>query len=327
MIKRRDFLASSAALVGAAIAPSMLWADTKGFPNRHIRMVVPFAPGGGVDVFARLIAQKLKDLKGYTVIVENRSGANGSVGGNAVRTSDPDGYSILFSAGTQVMTKSVMKTPPYDPIADFTPIARAGEAPMILVMSPKRPQNTLAEIIANARTQPNEWNFATSALGSPGHLAELEFNRLAKLNLDIIPYRGTAPGLVDVSAGHVQLMIDPVLALLPSAQGGNVKAIALTSAKRSSLAPDVPTAAESGLPGLDQASWYGVWGPKGLPDDLVTLLNAAINEAVQSLAESGQLAKIGIEPATETPKQFDAFQRSYLEKGSELLKAANFEPI
>lgn len=325
MLKRRDFLVSSAALLGAAFAPTVLRAASD-FPNRPIKLVVPFAPGGGVDVFARLIAQKLKDLKGYTVVVDNRSGANGTTGGGAVRKSSPDGYNILFSAGTHVMATSVMKTPPYDPIADFTPIARAGEAPMIMVMSPKRPQTTIAEIVASARTAPQDWNLAVAAMGSPGHLATIEFNKLANLNLDIIPYRGTAPGLTDVAGGNVQLMIDPVLALLPYAQAGNVKAIALTSSKRSTLAPQVPTAAESGLPGLDQFSWYGVWGPKDMPPELVQSLNAAVNEAVRALADSGQLAKIGVEPVTETPQQFDAFQRAYLQKGADLLASANFEP-
>ncbi len=326
MFKRRDLLISSALFIGAAFAPSALWAGPNDYPNRPIKLVVPFAPGGGVDVFARLIGQKLRDLKGYTIVVDNRSGANGTLGGNAVKKSDPDGYSILFSAGTQVMAARMMKSAPYDPIADFTPIVRAGEAPMMLVMSPKRPQTTITEIIASARKKPEDWNFAASAMGSPGHLATLEFNRLAKLDLDVIPYRGTAPGLTDVAGGNVQLMIDPVLALLPYVQSGNVKGIALTTQKRSSLAPDVPTAAESGMPGLDMSSWYGVWGPPNMPPALVKTLNADINEAVRALAESGQLAKIGIEPVTETPEQFDAFQRSYLSKGSELLEAVKFEP-
>ncbi|OYX89823.1 MAG: hypothetical protein B7Y84_03575 [Azorhizobium sp. 32-67-21] len=204
MLKRRDFLVSSALLLGAAITPSLLKASTAEYPNRPIKLIVPFAPGGGVDVFARLIAQKLKDLKGYTVVVDNRSGANGSVGGNAVRKSDPDGYTLLFSAGTQAMTGSVMKTPPYDPVADFAPIALAGQAPMILVMANNRPQTTIAEIVASARKKPEDWNFAVSAMGSPGHLATLEFNRLAGLDLNVIPYRGTAPGLLDVSSGNVR---------------------------------------------------------------------------------------------------------------------------
>jgi len=327
MIGRRKFLVLSSALLGGIASNNSAFAQAKDFPSHPIRMVVPFAAGGGVDVFARLIAEKLKETKGYTVIVENRGGANGTLGGNVVKLAEPDGYNILFSAGTHVMAKSVMKAPPYDPIADFTPIARAGEAPMMLVMAPNLPQKTIRDIIADARKQPEKWTFATSALGAPGYLAIVAFNKLANLNLMIVPYRGTAPGLTDVAAGHVQLMIDPVLALLPMAQAGKVQAVAITSAKRSSLAPDIPTAAESGLPGLDHASWYGVWGPKGMPAELVSKLNADINEAVKALAASGQLAKVGIEPTIETPQMFDAFARNYLARGDELLKSTNFTPM
>jgi tripartite-type tricarboxylate transporter receptor subunit TctC len=327
MISRRDVLVSSAAFLCGALAPAKIFAQPNDFPKLPIRMIVPFAPGGGVDVFARLIAQKLFELRGYTVVVENRSGGNGTVGGVAVEHANADGYMILFSAGTHVMARSVMKSPPYDPMTDFTPIARAGEAPMLLVMAPQRPEKTITEIVAAARQHPNQWTFATSALGAPGYLATVAFNKLAGLNLVIVPYRGTAPGLADVAAGVVQLMIDPVLAMLPMAGNGEVKAIALTSAKRSKLAPDIPTAAESGLPGLDHSSWYGVWGPKGMSADLVSFLNAAVNEAVKALADGGQLAKLGIEPATETPQQFSDFSRDYLMRGAELLQSANFEPM
>jgi tripartite-type tricarboxylate transporter receptor subunit TctC len=327
MIRRREFLVSSVAALGGAVAPAKLFAQTSNYPKRPIRMVVPFAPGGGVDVFARLIAEKLKELKNYTVVVDNRGGANGTIGGVAVKQAEPDGYTVLFSAGTHVMARAVMKAPPYDPITDFTPIARAGEAPMLLVMAPQHTEKTITEIVASAKKDPNNWTFATSALGAPGHLAIIAFNKLADLNLTIVPYRGTSPGLTDVAAGNVQLMIDPVLALLPMARGGAVKAVAMTSAKRSNLAPDIPTAAESGMPGLDYSSWYGVWGPKGMPADLVTTLNASVNDAVKALADSGQLAKIGIEPAAETPKQFEDFGRDYLARGTELLKSAHFEPM
>jgi tripartite-type tricarboxylate transporter receptor subunit TctC len=327
MIKRREFLAFSAALLGGAASPRFAFAQAKNFPNHPIRMVVPFAAGGGVDVFARLLAQSLKEQKDYTVIVDNRGGANGTIGGIAVKQSEPDGYSILFSAGTHVMAQRVMKAPPYDPIADFTPIARVGEAPMLLVMSSKLPEKTIAEVVADARKQPDNWIFATSALGAPGHLATIDFNRLAGLNLTIAPYRGTAPGLTDVAAGHIQLMIDPVLALLPMARGGQVRALALTSAKRSALAPDIPTAAESGMPGLVHSSWYGVWGPKGMPADIVSTLNSAINDAVKSLASGGRLAQLGIEPVSETPAQFADFAKNYLAHGTELLQSAHFEPV
>lgn len=326
MLRRRDFVVSSLALLGGALPAGHAFAQ-KDFPNRPIRLIVPFAAGGGVDVFARVLAEKLKETKGYTVVVENRGGANGAVGGAAVKQSDADGYTLLFSAATHLMAQQVMKNAPYDPIADFTSIARVGEAPMLLVMSPKLPQKNIAEVVADARKQPDKWTFATAALGAPGHLATVAFNRLSGLKLMIIPYRGTAPGLTDVAAGNVQLMIDPVLALLPMAQGGQVKGLAVTSAKRSALAPDIPTAAESGLPGLEHATWYGVWGPKGIPADVVTTLNAAINESIKALAQEGRLAKLGIEPVSETPEQFLEFSKKDLTRNTDLLKSVDFQPV
>ena len=326
MLRRREFVVSSLALLGGALPAGQAFAQ-KDFPNRPIRLIVPFAAGGGVDVFARVLAEKLKETKGYTIVVENRGGANGAVGGGAGKQSDPDGYTLLFSAATHLMAQQVMKNAPYDPIADFTSIARVGEAPMLLVMSPKLPQKTIAEVVADARQHPDKWTFATAALGAPGHLATVAFNRLAGLKLLIIPYRGTAPGLTDVAAGNVQLMIDPVLALLPMAQGGQVKGLAVTSAKRSALAPDIPTAAESGLPGLEQATWYGVWGPKGMPADIVTTLNASINGAIKALAQDGRLAKLGIEPVSETPEQFLEFSKKDLARNTELLKSVGFQPV
>ncbi len=322
----RRLILSTLAVLSVAL-PRVSLAQPAAFPERPIRLVVPFAAGGGVDVFARLLADQLKQQNNFTFVVENRAGANGTVGGMSVRNAEPNGYSWLFSAGTHVMARFVMKTPPYDPLTDFTPIARAGEAPMMLVMAPDRKPRTVAELIAEARQQPDKWTFSTAALGAPGHLATVAFNQLAGLNLTIVTYRGTAPALTDVAGGHVQLLIDPVIALLPMAQEKKVMGLAVTTAKRSKLAPEYPTATESGLPGMDHASWYGVWGPKGMPADLVSKLNAAINGAVAQLDKDGKLAKVGIEPANETPAQFAEFANSYATRNAELLKAAKFEPM
>ncbi len=327
LIARRQFMLSSLAIASASVVTTRLVAQTRKLGDRPIKIIVPFAAGGGVDVFARLLSEKLRQKNGLTIIVDNRAGANGSIGGNAVKTAEPDGTTLLFSAGTHVMARQVMKSAPYDPIDDFAAIARVGEAPMMLIVSPKVAANSIAELIAEVRKAPEKWNFATSALGAPGHLAELDFNRLAGLNLPIQSYRGTAPALNDVAGGHVQLMIDPVLALLPLANAKQVKGLAVTTAKRTPLVPDYPTAAESGLPGLDHSSWYGVWGPKKLPAELVAELNTTINDAVQELKSEGQLAKLGIEPVTETPSQFEAFAKSYVTRNGELLKASNFEAI
>lgn len=325
-IARRQFLLSSLA-ASAALVTAPTFAQPRKLPDRPIRLIVPFAAGGGVDVFARLLAEELRQKNALTVIVENRPGANGSIGAHQVLNAEPDGTTLLFSAGTHVMAQQVMKSAPYDPIEDFASIARVGEAPMLLVASPKIAANTIAELIAEARKAQDKWTFGTSALGAPGHLAELDFNRLAGLNLLINPYRGTAPALNDVAGGHIQLLIDPVLALLPLARAKQVKGLAVTTAKRSALAPEIPTMAESGLAGMDHSSWYGVWGPKKLPADLTAELNGAINEAVRTLDGEGKLAKIGVAAVTETPPQFAAFARSYRDRNAELLKAANFQAI
>jgi tripartite-type tricarboxylate transporter receptor subunit TctC len=326
-IARRQFILSSLVMASTALVPSPSIAQPRKLGDRPIKIIVPFAAGGGVDVFARLLSEKLRQKDGLTIIVDNRAGANGSIGGNVVKNAEPDGTTLLFSAGTHVMARQVMKNAPYDPIDDFAALARVGEAPMMLIVSPKLAPNNIAELIAEARKAPEKWNFATSALGAPGHLAELDFNRLAGLQLPIQPYRGTAPALNDVAGGHVQLMIDPVLALLPLANAKQVKGLAITTARRTPLAPDYPTAAESGLPGMDHSSWYGVWGPKKLPAELVAELNTMINNAVQELKTEGQLAKLGIEPVSETTSQFEAFAKSYVTRNSELLKASNFEAI
>jgi tripartite-type tricarboxylate transporter receptor subunit TctC len=220
-----------------------------------------------------------------------------------------------------------MREVPYDPVTDFVPIARVGEAPMLVIMSKDRPQTSIAEVVAAARKDPGQWVFAASSLGSMGYLATVAFNQNAGLNLTITSYRGTAPALTDVAGGHVQLMIDPLLVLLPQARSGQVKGLATTTAKRSPLAPDIPTAAESGMTGLELASWYGFWGPKGLPDEVVTWLNKAVNEATIDLDKAGRLAKLGLEPVTGAPDDFARFIAADFKRSEALLKAADFKPM
>ena len=263
----RPYIAAALAIaVCCGAAPG--FSQTGNYPNRTIRIVVPFVPGGGVDTLARMFAEKMQPKLGVTVIVENRAGASGTVGGASVLQSPADGYTVLFSSNTHSMAKQVMSKPPYDPLTDFTPIARVGEAPLLAVMSPQLPQKTLAEVAAAARQNPERWTAGTPSLGSPGHIATIEFNRLSNVILTITPYRGTAAALTDVAGGHIQLLIDAVLVLLPMARGGQVKGLATTTSKRSALAPEVPTAAESGMPGLEVIAWYGMWGPAGMPDEI-----------------------------------------------------------
>lgn len=325
-MQRRHFLISGLAAGAGLVARQ---ASAAGYPDksRTVRLIVPFAAGGGVDVLGRLYAEKLKEKHGLTVVVENRAGANGAVGGQYVHQAAADGYTLLFSSSTHTTARLVMREVPYDPLTDFTPVARVGEAPMLLIMAKDRPQKTIAEVVAAAKKDPAQWVFAASSLGSMGYLATVAFNQNAGLNLTITSYRGTAPALTDVAGGHVQLMIDPLLVLLPQARAGAVKGIATTTAKRSALAPDIPTAAESGMPNLEFASWYGIWGPKGLPADTVAWLSTAVNDATADLAKAGRFAALGQEPITGSPDDFARYIAEDFKRSEALLRAAKFQPM
>ncbi len=296
------------------------------YPNRGIRIVVPFAPGGGVDALARMMAERMQTRMGVSVVVENRAGANGTIGGASVQQAAPDGYMVLFSANTHSMAKLVMARPTYDPLADFTPIARVAEAPMLVVMSTQMPQQTLAEVADAARRNPERWTAGVAALGSTGHFATVKFMRLARVDLNVVVYRGTAPALTDVAGGHIQLLADAILSLLPMAREGKVKALAVTTPKRSAIAPEVPTAAESGLPGLEIAAWYAVWGPKGMPPEIVKRLNEECNAAIRELAQAGRLGVVGAEPVAESSEKFARYQVEEVARNGELLKSVNFQP-
>ncbi|HSU23608.1 MAG TPA: tripartite tricarboxylate transporter substrate binding protein [Variovorax sp.] len=311
----------------AVLAFSPAWAQTAKFPDRLVRIVVPFAAGGGVDNVARLLAQQLHtQLGGVPVIVENRAGANGSLGGKAVQTAPADGYTLLFSAATHVLAKEVMSTPPYDPQTDFAPIARVAEAPLMLVIAPTLAPRRLGEVLAAAKKEPDKWTAAIPAAGAPSHLATLLLAKQGNVKFTYVPYKGTQPALVDVGGGHVQLLMDSMISVLPLAKAGRVRPIAITSAKRSPLAPDVPTVQEGGLPGFTYGSWYGVWAPKGTPPDRVQLLNEAINAAMTELGRSGALANLGVEPVTQDVEQFRRYVAGFVTQSAELLRSAGFKP-
>ncbi len=223
----RRLIAATLTLVSLSAAPA--FAQQGSFPDKTIKVIVPFAAGGGVDVMARLFAEKAAPMLGVPVIVENRAGASGTIGGQAVHQSPPDGYTLLFVPLTHVMANSVLKSVPYNAVEDFTTVARVGESSMLVVMSPKMPQKTLAEIAVAAREKPADWTIATSGLGSAGHVASIELSNVSKANMTITPYRGTAPALTDVMGGHVQLLINSIVTLLPAARDGKVRALAITA--------------------------------------------------------------------------------------------------
>jgi tripartite-type tricarboxylate transporter receptor subunit TctC len=316
------WLALLASVLLAAPAAAQEW------PNRNIRVVVPYPAGGPADFMGRLAAQKLQEKLGVSVVVENRSGASGTIGAETVRQSPPDGYTFLAAPVVHVLGRLVVKAVPYDPVGDFTAIVRYGEGPLIVLANPSAvPGKTLADALPAIRSKPDDFRFGVSALGSPNHLAVLEFNRLTKLNLQIIPYRGSAPALTDTVSGQVQLMIDPMITALPLVQGGQLKALAVASSKRTSVLPDVPTAAESGLPGLEFSSWYGLWGPKDLPKEIVARVNAVLLESMREPAVIEKLATLGFEPVSSgTPEEFKALIKNDIERNAALLSSVKFEP-
>jgi tripartite-type tricarboxylate transporter receptor subunit TctC len=310
------------ALIAAEPAAAQSW------PSRPIRVLVPYPPGGPADIMGRLASQLIQERLGATVVVENRSGANGTLAGEAVWHAAPDGYTLLAAPNVHVLARHVLRAVPYDPVKDFTPVARYGEAPLLVLANPSAVSGkTIAEALPVIRAKPEDFRFGLSALGATNHLAVLEFNRLTGLNLLIVPYRGSAPALADLLGGQVQLMIDPIIAALPNVQAGLLRALAVTSAKRTPAAPEIPTASESGLAGLEFSSWYGLWGPKGLSPAIVARLNGVLTEAVRDPAVVQRLRVLGFEPAAGTPEEFARYVEGDVARGSALLRAAKFEPL
>lgn len=279
-----------------------------------------------MDSTARLLARQLQSQLQVPVIVENRPGANGSIGGKAVQAAAPDGQTLLFSASTHVLARQVMANPPYDPLTDFAFVARVGEAPLLMVISPQLPQIRLKEVMDAARQQPERWTAGLPALGAASHLATLMFARQGDLKLATAVYKGTAPALTDVAGGHAQVLIDSIVSLQSMARSGKVKPIVVTSARRSALLPQVPTAEESGYPKFVTESWYGVWAPKGTSDERVQGLNKAINEAVRALGKAGAFDPLGVEPVTESVDDFRKYTQSYVAESADLLRSAGFKP-
>ena len=321
MISLTKKMLSIALLTATAFAS----AQTK-FPDGTIKLIVPFAAGGGVDNAARLIAKQMQSNLNVSIVVENKPGASGTIGGKFVQTSAPDGQTLLFSASTHALTRQVIANPPYDPLTDFSYVARVGEAPLLMVIAPTLPQTKLKEVMDAAKQNPDKWTAGLPALGAASHLATLMFAKEGNLNLTMTAYKGTAPALTDVAGGHSQILIDSIISLQSMAKAGKVKPIIVTSAKRSSVMPNVPTASESGYPKFVTESWYGIWAPKGTPDDRVQFLNKAANEAVRQLTKSGAFEQLGIEPVVESVDEFKKYTGQYVTENAELLKGAGFKP-
>ena len=318
--------AAARVLLTAAVltAAPVMAAET--YPSRAIRLVVPFAPGGGSDIVARLLSAKMTEALGQTVVVDNRAGASANLGAAIVAKAAPDGYTLLLGNANYTINPSLFKTLPFDPVKEFAPVALIANVTNVLAIHPSIPAKSVKELIAFAKAHPGQLNFASPGNGTSSHLAGELFRQVAKIDVVHIPYKGATPAITDLIAGQVSFTMASVLSVLPYAKQGRLRMLAVTTAKRSGALPDIPTIAEAGLPGFEVSNWYGVLATGGTPRPIVDRLNAELNRIarVPDLAE--KLAAQGADPATGTPDDFERFIQTELKKWAVVVRGAGINP-
>jgi tripartite-type tricarboxylate transporter receptor subunit TctC len=316
---RQTALALSLALALTATAAP---ADT--YPSRVVKMIVPFPAGGTTDIFARHIGDRLAKAFGHNFVIDNRGGAGGNIGSDAVAKADPDGYTLLVgTVGTHAINSSLYARMTFDPVRDFAPVAFLAGVPNILVVNPKNVKaTTVQDFIAEAKASPKKLSFASSGNGTSIHLSGEMFKQMTGVELVHVPYRGSAPAVNDLIAGQVDLMFDNLPSSIEQVRGGNLRAIAVTSAKRSAALPDVPTIAESGLPGFDASSWFAIFAPAKTPPEIVQKLNAEVLKALADPELQKRFADIGGEIRPYKPDELGAFVKAEIEKWAKVVKTS-----
>ena len=321
-MKRRDFLHLSAASAVFAAAPHVAFADS--YPSHAVRLIVGFPPGGPTDVYARLIAEWLSNRLGQPFVVENRPGAGSTIGIEAVVTSPPDGYTLLLISSSAPISMSYYKKLNFDLIRDIAAVGGIAFVPMVMVVHPSVPATTVLEFIAYAKANPGKLNMASVGNGTTPQMAGELFKLMAGVDLLHVPYRGAAPALTDLLGGRAQIMFESVTTLMPYIQAGKLRALAVTTPKRSLLLPDIPSIAEF-LTGYNANTWFGIAAPKQTPAAVVDLLNKEINAGLKDPALSKQLTDLGTTPLIGTPADFEKIFVSDTEKWAKLIKAANIK--
>ncbi len=296
------------------------------FPTQPVRIVVPHQAGSTTETFGRMLTPEMSTLLGQPIVIESRPGAAGTIGARDVALSKPDGYTGLMNASIQVMYPGIFKTLHFDPMKDFTPVGVFGFAPMVAVVRAQSPIQSFRGLIDAARAKPGSITFASGGLGSLPHLVGELVNVRSDVQISHIPYNGTGQALTDVLGGHVDVLYASVASVLPQIKGGKLRALAVTSAARNDLLPDVPTIAESGIPDFDVTSWYGYWVPKATPRAVVDRLNQAMREASAMPTVARRLAADGIIPSKMNADEFAAFAASENEKWLDVMKRAKVQP-
>ena len=317
-------VARSIGCIAALLIPSLVWAQA--YPAKAIRLVVPFGTGGSNDIVARLVGVKLSEALGQPVVVDNRAGAGGTIGVDAVVKSDPDGYTILMGA-TSTIAVNVGLYPKrnFDPTTNLTPITQIGSGPFLMAIPASLPVKSVQEFIQLARSKPGQLNFGSSGKGSSLHLTVEMLKTMAKIDLVHVPYKSGGAAVADLASSRVQLIFSDLPALLAFVKGGQVKTLAVTTPKRSQLLPDLPTVAESGVPGFDATSWYGILGPAGMPRDIVMRLNGELGKIMHSADMKERLNAMGVEPVTGSPEDFTRYIREQVAKWLAVVKASGAE--
>jgi len=309
------------ALCALALSTVSAMALAQVYPSRSVTIIVPWPAGGPSDIAARPMAKGLQDELGKAFVIDNRGGAGGNIGSDLVSKAAPDGYTLLITSSAPiVINPSIYKSMPFDPSKDLAPITNLIRVPLVLVVNPSVPAKNLKELIAYIQSKKGEMQYASSGNGTPQHLTAELFKTTAKLDMVHVPYKGSAPAITDLLGGHVPLMFDSTIAILPHIKAGKVKAIAVTGAKRSAQLPDVPTFAEAGMPGFESYAWYGFFAPSKTPKDVVAKLNAAAVKVMQQPEYQRVLAETGSEFVGDTPENFAAFVRAEAVKWGKVAK-------
>ncbi len=294
------------------------------YPVKAIRVINPYTPGGGVDALFRPLAQKMSESLKQQIIVDNRPGANGMIGMEAAAKAPADGYTLVVSTtGALAMNVSVYKKIPFDPVLDYLPISNFAESAFILSAHPSLPAKNVKELIALAKAQPNQLTYATFGVGSSAHLGTELLSMMAGIKMIHVPYKGSVPMVTDLIAGHVMLSLDSMQSIMPAIRDGRVKALGIAAAKRSPAAPTVPTIAESGLPGFEVGSWYGLLAPAGTPRDIIMRLHSEVVKAVGSPEVRERFQSFGSEPLGSTPDEFATQIKNDIAKWAKVAKTAN----
>jgi tripartite-type tricarboxylate transporter receptor subunit TctC len=315
-----------AAAAALSLAIAFLWpsqeARAQDYPARPVRIVVPFAAGGTVDLVARVLADDLTQQTGQTFVVENRSGASGAIGSDSVAKAPPDGYTLLIQTPTLIVNPLINRKVPYDAIRDFRPIAMIGSAPMVMTVHPSIPAKNLKEFVELARASQGKYALGISSVGSPMHLATEAIKKRGGFDIPSIPYRGTSGAINDALGGQIAGMIDAIPSSAPHIASGRLRALAVTTRQRARSLPNVPTVAESGYPEFDMATWYGIWAPRGLPDATARRLEALIRKAMASKRVADRLSPQSFEPNVLTGDLFSSFITKELATSSRIEKEA-----